>query len=1012
MTAGPSALTSSHPTPVSLQLNSTSSVSLPHGAPGKLFVPGLVVFGPLSFAHAPLLDSGADGNFIDPKLVSAWNIPTVPVSVPIVLHLADGLQSSGGTITHQTVPVQLHLGSHVETLTFFVTPVAHGMILGYPWLFKHNPTIDWHRHTLVFGSPSCLESCNAMASEITGFPAPSGSTHPSLGSNAGPSESSVMAASIDTDVNLATDCDSPSFYAQYIRSYLTDFSDVFSKTNATALPPHRSFDCDIPLQPDAKIPHGKVYSLTEQETSVMESYIKDNLAAGFIRPSQSPASAPCFFVKKKDSSLRLCVDYRKLNEVTVKNRYPLPLISDLIRTLHSAKHFTALDLRNGYHLVRVKEGDEWKTAFNTQFGLFEYLVMPFGLANAPSIFQEMMNTIFHDVLNKFVVIYLDDILIFSDSPAQHDQHVRYVLEKLRSHNLFCKPEKCQFFQSSISYLGFVISDKGVNMDPTKVSAITSWPEPTSVKELQQFLGFANFYRRFIANFAGIAKPLTSLTRKHRSFVWGPEQQQAFQQLLSQFQNASWLAIADTTKPFIVETDASDFALGGVLSQYDTNNVLRPVAFHSRQFTSAELNYEIYDKELLAIHACFKEWRHFLQGARHPITVFCDHKNLAYYKDPHQLTRRQARWALFFAEFDFIIKHRRGIDNTKADLLSRRQDYDDNTSKMSPPWSQLFKTNPNDPETLQPTQVLKSDLPAPTPTVSINLVDAHAPLATGDLLHKIKIATSENKVPNACVLQHGIAYFGQRIYVPTDQLRLLVLLLRHDSASSGHFGIKKTTDLVARDFWWPGLASFVKKYVKSCHCSQFKSTRAQPVGELHPLPVPTRPWGDISTDFIVGLPPCMGYNAISVWVCRLTKMAHFVPCSSNVTASDTASIFLHNVFSYMAYLHLSFLIEVLSLFRSFGLSFAPHSISTSLYLLHTILNRMVRQNGQIKPSNNIFVALCPCIRTIGLLYLLLLSLHTIIRNMHPLTCLHFMQIMVSILVPTISPKCLLSLHMTS
>jgi transposase InsO family protein len=927
---GPSTLAKQQINPVQLQLNSSIRVSLPSVSKGKLFVRGLISLGPLSFKQDLLVDSGADANFIDSTLVAAWSVPLIPVTTPITLNLADGKPSSSGLITHQTVPVQLQLGNHFETITFLVTSVIHGMILGHPWLCLHNPVIDWSQDTVTFGSRFCLDSCTAVPSVISA---------PSSGKNLSVSWSPVVTIiepdSVNTSVvqldnpsvlapvqvnasDVNSSMDTPIFdlasvqfravsapvsplpstntpYETYVKSYLSDYAEVFSKDRAASLPPHRVFDCDIPLHPNAKLPHGKVYQLTEPETDVLEKYITDNLASGLIRPSTSPASSPCFFVKKKDNSLRLCVDYRKLNDITVKNRYPLPLISDLIRSLHSAKHFSALDLRNGYHLIRIKEGDEHKTAFNTKFGLFEYLVMPFGLANAPSIFQAMMNNIFAEALNKFVVIYLDDILIFSNTPEEHDQHIRYVLDKLQQNNLFCKPEKCSFFQSSVAYLGFTISEEGVFMNADKITAITSWPAPTSLKDLQSFLGFTNFYRRFIKNYADIIKPLTKLLKKKTIFAWTEFQQTAFQHLKDQFQRSSILTIPDTTKPFEVETDASDFALGGVLSQRDDNNVLRPVAFYSRQFTDAELNYEIYDKELLAIHACFKEWRHFLQGARHQVIVYCDHKNLAYYKDPQQLTRRQARWTLFFAEFDFTIHHRPGVDNTKADLLSRRQDYADNVGQLPPTRLQLLRANPSAPDTFLATPLLETPQPEELTSVDLNLVDAGAPLATRDLHEQLKAATAEADIPQDCVLQHGLAYFGTRIYVPTEHLRLLVLLLRHDSATGGHFGIKKTKDLVARDFWWPGLSAFVTKYVKSCHCVRFKSTRKQPIGELQPLPVPTRPWSDISTDFIVGLPPCMGYNAISVWVCRLTKMAHFVPCSNTVTAQDTSNLFLHNVF---------------------------------------------------------------------------------------------------------------------
>ena len=249
----------------------------------------------------------------------------------------------------------------------------------------------------------------------------------------------------------------------------------------------------------------------------MKRYIDSSLAAGIIRPSSSPAGAGFFFVDKKDKTLRPCVDYRGLNDITIKNRYPLPLISSAFELLQDAKIFTKLDLRNAYHLVRIREGDEWKTAFNTPCGHYEYLVMPFGLTNAPAVFQALVNDVLRDMLNQFVFVYLDDILIFSPDETTHIQHVRQVLQRLLDNLLFVKAEKCAFHVSTVSFLGFVISENSIQMDPSKVSAVTEWPTPSNQKLLQRFLGFANFYRRFIRNYISVAAPLHALTSSKVKF---------------------------------------------------------------------------------------------------------------------------------------------------------------------------------------------------------------------------------------------------------------------------------------------------------------------------------------------------------------------------------------------------------------------------------------------------------------------------------------------------------------
>ena len=305
-----------------------------------------------------------------------------------------------------------------------------------------------------------------------------------------------------------------------------DFCQVYSKARATSLPPHRPYDCAIDLLPGTSPPKGCLYSLSEPERKVIETYINDSLAAGIICPSTSPARAGFFFVEK-DKTLRPCIDYRGLNDITIKNRYPLPLISTAFELLQGATIFSKLDLRNAYHLIHIREGDEWKTAFNTPTGHYEYLVMPFGLTNAPGVFQAMINDVLRDSLNRYVFVCLDDILIFSRSKEQHSHHVQSVLQRLLENSLYVKAEKCEFHVSSVSVLGNVVAQGNIQMDPAKVSAVTSWPVPENCKQLQRFLGFAKFDRRFICNYSSLAAPLTALTSSKVPFQWSPPAAAAF-----------------------------------------------------------------------------------------------------------------------------------------------------------------------------------------------------------------------------------------------------------------------------------------------------------------------------------------------------------------------------------------------------------------------------------------------------------------------------------------------------
>jgi hypothetical protein len=461
---------------------------------------------------------------------------------------------------------------------------------------------------------------------------------------------------------------------------------VFSEEKANILSEHRIFDCPIDLLPDASPPHGRMYNLTTNETTELKRWIDEMLHKNFIRPSASPFAAPIFFVKKSDGTLRPCVDYRKLNAITKRDRYPIPFISDLIRSLATANIFSLIDLRGAYNLLRVKPGDESKTAFVCKFGQYEFNVMPFGLMNAPSVFQAMMDTLFKSCF-AFARPYLDDIIIFSKDEADHKLHQTKVCQILLDNKLYAKLSKCHFSQTSISYLGYTISSLGVQMDATKIKTILDWPVPRNVKEIQVFLGFANFYRRFIKDYSMLTQPLTRLLKKDVVFEWNYTCTDAFQHVKEAFSAADFLAHPNEQLPYIVESDASDFAVGGVLSQMNKDGCLVPIAFHSRGMLPAEKNYEIYDKELLAIVVLFQQWRHFLQGGLHKVTVLTDHLNLKYFLTTKQLTRRQARWSLFLNEFDFVITAKPGVLHGRADGPSRRPDY--NCGKEEQNFKQLL-----------------------------------------------------------------------------------------------------------------------------------------------------------------------------------------------------------------------------------------------------------------------------------------------------------------------------------
>jgi hypothetical protein len=454
---------------------------------------------------------------------------------------------------------------------------------------------------------------------------------------------------------------------------LYDFADVFSPKRADKLPPHRLYDYEIYLTSDKKLPFGRIYSISREELQTLREWLDENLKKGFIRPSSSPVTSPVLFVKKPGGGLRLCMDYRALNEISVKDRYPLPLIKETMNGLEGMKFFTKIDIISAFNNVRMKEGHEKFTAFLTRFGLFESLVMPFGLTGAPATFQRFINDSLREYLDQFCSAYLDDILIYSKTKEEHTEHIRKVLQRLREAGLFAKISKCEFFVTETKFLGLIVGRDGFKMDPEKVKTILEWKTPRSATDVLRFNGFCNFYRRFIRNYSRIVTPLINLTKKNAVFNWSIECQDAFELLKYTVASAPTLKPFDWTKEAIVETDASDFVSGGVLSQYDDEGVLRPVAFFSKKHSAVECNYEIYDKELLAIIRCLEEWRPELEGTETPIRILSDHRNLEYFMSTKMLNRRQARWSEFLSRYNFRIIYRPGKQGEKPDALTRRSE---------------------------------------------------------------------------------------------------------------------------------------------------------------------------------------------------------------------------------------------------------------------------------------------------------------------------------------------------
>nr|CAB3504478.1 unnamed protein product [Digitaria exilis] len=440
-----------------------------------------------------------------------------------------------------------------------------------------------------------------------------------------------------------------------------EYADVFPD-DLPGMPPDRDIEFVIELQPGTAPISKRPYRMPPNELAELKIQLQELLDKGFIRPSVSPWGCPAIFVKKKDHSLRLCIDYRPLNAVTIKNKYPLPRIDILFDQLAGTRVFSKIDLRSGYHQIKIRPCDIPKTAFSTRYGLYEFLVMSFGLTNAPAYFMYLMNSVFMSELDKFVVVFIDDILIYSKNEEEHAEHLRIVLQRLRDHQLYAKFSKCEFWLQSVKFLGHTVSKDGISVDPTKVQEVLDWQPPTSIHEIRSFLGLAGYYRRFIPDFSRIAKPMTELLKKGVKFEWNDKCEEAFHTLRRHLTSAPVLAQPDCTKPYDVYCDASGTGLGCVLMQEN-----RVIAYASRALRPHEQNYPTHDLELAAVIHALKMWRHYLMGV--PCNIYTDHKSLKYVFTQAHLNMRQRRWLELAKDYDLSEGHAEHGDHEVRELVA-------------------------------------------------------------------------------------------------------------------------------------------------------------------------------------------------------------------------------------------------------------------------------------------------------------------------------------------------------
>ncbi|GJW86993.1 RNA-directed DNA polymerase, partial [Tanacetum coccineum] len=632
---------------------------------------------------------------------------------------------------------------------------------------------------------------------------------------------------------------------------LNEFFDIFPDDIPAGLPLMREIQHCIDFTLGSTIPHKAAYRMNPKEYNELHRQVTELLVKGLIRESMSPCAIPALLVPKPNGTFRMCIDSRAVKKITIKYRFPILQFDDLLDHLHGATIFSNIELRSGYHQIRLRPRDEWKTTFKTRDGLYEWMVMPFGLSNAPSTFMRLMNHIFRSLIGKCVVVYFDDILVFSKSLESHLQHLRDIFLILREQKLFANRKKCHFLTTEVIFLGYLVSGKGIRMDTTKVEAITTWPTPRSLHDVRSFHGLASFYRRFIRNFSSIVAPITDCL-KDSKFIWSSESQRAFAKLKKAVTEAPVLALPNFEHVFQVECDASGLGIGGVLSQQN-----RPISFFSEKFNDTRKRYSTYDKEFYAIVRSLEYWRHYLLP--NEFILYSDHQALQFIQGQAKLKPRHAKWVETLQDFSFVIRHKAGSANTVADALSRR-----------PALTTTSSVHVSGFESIQP---LYADDP--------DFKDCWEQCATAPFRDFVR--------------RDGFLFKGRRLCVPLSSVREAIILETHQGGLAGHFGRDKTVGLVSERFFWPKLVRDVVKVLNRCRICRLAKTHHTNQGLYTPLPTPNRPWEDVSIDFVLGLPLTQRKkDSIMVVVDRFSKMAHFVPCSKTYDASQVARLYFAEI----------------------------------------------------------------------------------------------------------------------
>ena len=642
-----------------------------------------------------MIDSSATKNFMSQNLIERKYLFTRKKddSYDLIIIDENSLFSENERVNTKTKSLSIAIQRHHEKLIFdIVRMITHDVVLKMSWLRKHNSTIDWKRKVLTFEKCNCVVAIQSAHRQRSMTNEKQNRESIAKREFAASSKNTLIAEIDFTDINT-----SQQNHKMKVIEKLDAFSEIFENVNTMresskhvshiyknwrhlfreekttiVLFKHQSWNHEIKLKSEKQFTFEFIYALFEKKLKILRKYLNENMKKEFIRKFESSTKYSIFFVFKKNDTFRLCVDYRKLNNITIKNRYSLFNISELQNRLQEVMHFIKFDLREAYNLIRMKADEKWKTVFRTRYEHYEYTMMSFELINVSTTCQEMINDALRQYLDIFVIVYLNDILIFFKIMKLHVNHVITVFKCLNDRDLRFKSKKCEFHKEKIDFLNFVVERNEIRIDSKKIRAIQNWKSFINVKKLQSFLEFINYNRKFIKNYFSKAISLINLTAKDKLWSWKKKKRDAFNKLQQACITDSVLKMFDTEKSIRLKIDASDLAIKTCISQKHDDK-WHSIIYLSRKLSSAKQNYDIHDKKLLAIVIFLKQWRIYAEETSELI-IFTNHKNLLHFITTKQFNKRQMRWSELLKQYKFTILYISRKKNDKTDALNRRNDY--------------------------------------------------------------------------------------------------------------------------------------------------------------------------------------------------------------------------------------------------------------------------------------------------------------------------------------------------